>query len=293
MPTEQEHHEQLDNVKFYYAKAQKFYEHAWYGGNKGLGLHYGLWDEGVGNRIQAIVKENEVLADLAHIHSGDLVLDAGCGVGGSGIWLSQNRGAEVVGINIAENQLGIAQELKHKFAAEDVVFTEADYHRLPFKSGSFDIFWSLESIEHSDNPELLIQEAFRILKPGGEAVIAGTFMGRGEPTKEQEKQLLVGFQAAGAFNDFRSADNIAWLMRDSGFGKVKNIDVTKLVMPSAREMRIMCQLGLPFARLGHSINGFVSDIMVKNTEWGTYQENLFKEDITSYNILVAEKLLND
>lgn len=286
MIAEQEQHRiQLDRVNKYYATAQKYYEAMW----DRTGLHYGLWTKGVNNRIEAIAKENEVLADLARVKTGDLVLDAGCGVGGSGIWLARHRGAKTVELNISNPQLVKAQHLAGQNSVHDALtFTEADYHRVPFASDSFDIFWSLESIEHSDDVNAVIAEAYRILKPGGRAIVTGTFKGDKERTDEQTRQLNVGFSAAGAFTDFRSAAEVADIMRVSGFSSVTNLDVTPLVMESAGQMRTMCQLGLPGARLGHRL-GLVSQIMVDNTEWGVYQEGLFESGVTSYNILVAEK----
>jgi len=286
MGTEREDHsQQLEKVIRYYDRAQKFYEVAW----NSKGLHYGLWTDGVHHRAEAIEKENEVLANWAGIKSGETVLDAGCGVGGSGIWLAKNRGVEVFGINIARNQLTHSRKLAERNSVnKHLGFTEADYHYLPFASGSMDVFWSLESIEHSDDPELMIQEAYRILKPGGRAVIAGTFKGKKEPTDEQVRQLNVGFRAAGAFNDFRSANEIAGVLAESGFGEIYCNNVTSGIMESAREMERMCEWGLPFARLGNGVN-LVSQIMVDNTEWGTHQKELFEAGVTSYNMLLAKK----
>ena len=82
--SEQEHRERIQK---YYTVAQPFYEYLWHG--KTLGLHYGFWTDNVSNRTGAVVKENEILADLAGIKQNDLVLDAGCGIGGSGIWLEK------------------------------------------------------------------------------------------------------------------------------------------------------------------------------------------------------------
>lgn len=290
---EQEHPEQLERIRKYYDTAQKYYERVWYWGGKGLGLHYGLWMPGVRSRILAIVKENEVLADLATVNPSDLILDAGCGVGGSGIWLTEERGAKVVGLNIVKSQLRKGLKLTQSHSVTETLhFTQADYHRLPFPSNTFDVFWALESIEHSDDVHTLIKEAFRTLKPGGKAVIAGTFRGITKPTDRQKEYLQVGFRTAGAFNDFHSANEIQDLMFESGFNNSQNYDVTRFVMPSARQMRDMCRVGLPLAKLGHNpIFGRlrISQIMVDNTAWGIYQEDLFSSGVTAYNIITARK----
>lgn len=279
------HQIQLQHVETYYNKAQRFYEFFW----DKLGLHYGLWTEGVKNRKEAIQNENEVLANLAGIKEGDLVLDAGCGVAGSGIWLAKNRKAEVIELNIVRKQLNKGIRLAEKNTVRNnLIFTQADYQRVPYKDQCIDVVWSLESIEHSDDTAGLINEFYRVLKPGGRIVVTGTFKGSNEASKKQKEQMDIGMRAAGAFNDFRSAEEMGRLMNDVGFGKIQNQNVTNLVMRSAKEMELMCRLGLPGARLAHAIR-LVSQEMLDNTAWGTYQAGLFRKNVTEYNILSAVK----
>jgi len=288
MERETNHAVQLSRVKDYYNVAQKYYERIWYRGNRGLGLHYGFWTEGAKGRVDALLQENEILAYVAKIKPGDMVLDAGCGVGGSAIWLAKNKGAKVIGLNIVRGQLEKGQKLsQEKVPTNSPEFIQADYQHLPFK-GAFDVFWFLESIEHSDDVRGLIEEAFVSLKPGGRAVIAGTFRGSREPNGRQKRQLDTGFRAAGAFNDFHSAEEVATFLEQGGFGHIQNIDTTNFVMKSAKQMQTMCQLALPGAKTGHRM-GIISQIMVDNTAWGTYQAGLFENKVTSYNVLIAQK----
>jgi len=168
-------------------------------------------------------------------------------------------------------------------------FHKADYHVLPYKDKSFDVFWSLESIEHSDDVPTFIREAHRVLKPGGRMVIAATFKGETPPSDKQKYQLEVGHRVAGVFNNFRTAQEVTDLITDAGFNRVANTDDTHLVMRSSNQMDFMCRLGLPEARFVHNI-GLISQTMVDNTAWGTYQKGLFKSGVTSYNIISATKV---
>lgn len=273
----------------YYDSAQPFYENFWYG-RKTHGLHYGFWVDGVSNRQQAITKENEVLADLAGVKPGDRVLDMGSGVGGSGLWLAKYRGAEVVGLNLVHKQLLRGIELaKKQRVSEKLDSIEADFHELPFKSDTFDILWLLESVEHATDVSHLVKEAFRVLRPGGNAIIAGTFRGRDQLSIQEEKQLGVGFSAAGAFNDFRTSDEWEKVMIQAGFENIKNRSVTQLILRSSEEMTNMCRWGLPVAKALSAIK-LVSPIIATNNQWGLYQEGLFRSGATSYNILTARKI---
>lgn len=293
---EKSHQIHLGKVEFYYKTAQKYYEKWWYAKNLlespengALGLHYGFNVESTKNRFERILKENEVLARLANIKSTDLVLDAGCGVGGSAIWLSKNIGSRVIPLNVVDMQLRRGQELTKKYnVADKIIFTEADYHYQPFSDNSFDVFWSLESMEHSDNLEKFLGGAYRVLKPGGRLIIAATFKGDVKPDKRQEHQLAVGARCAGAFNDFRKASEVLALLGQVGFTSLENKDVTPWVTKSAKEMKRACRGGLLGAMMLNKL-GIVTDVMVDNTRWGIYQEGLFKKRITSYNVLIGRK----
>lgn len=272
----------------YYNAAQLFYEHLWYG-RTALGLHYGFWDRNVSNRKQAILRENEVLAEFANVKRGDLVLDAGSGVGGSGIWLAENRGANVVRLNIVHKQLKIGHRLAEKSKLlKSSTFVEGDYQKLPFRSSLFDVVWSLESIEHATNINAFIHEAHRVLKPDGKIIVAGTFKGRKDLSAHELDQLEVGMNAAGAFNDFRTAGEVDSSMRDEGFEMLTNLNVTNLIMESSRQMASMCRTWMPAAKAAVTLR-VTPKLMLSNQHWGTYQEGLFKSGAISYNILLAQK----
>ncbi|MEM3606274.1 MAG: class I SAM-dependent methyltransferase [Candidatus Bathyarchaeia archaeon] len=53
---------------------------------------------------------------------------------------------------------------------KDMILSDAKY--MPFKQSSFDLTTCFETIEHLYNPELMINEAYRILKPNGVFIIS-------------------------------------------------------------------------------------------------------------------------
>lgn len=284
MSIERAHREKIVR---YYDLAQRFYELLWCGDT--MGLHYGIWTPDTKNRKEAIIKENEILADLTEVKNGDLILDAGCGVEGSGVWLAKNRGAKVVGLNIVPSQLKIGEDFaQKKGVSPQLDFTQGDFQTLPFADNSFDVFWFLESIEHATDIDNLIKEAFRVTRPGGRIAIAATFKGREDISEEEQRQLRVGLDVAGAFNDFRTADAVGKVMKEEGFVNVANFDKTEDIMRSAKEMTRMCRWGLPVAKVLATL-GAVSPVIAQNNQWGLYQEKLFKSGATSYNILIGQK----
>lgn len=95
------------------------------------------------------------------------VLDVGSA---SGWFLSEIKkrlpGASCTGVDVYEPAIAYAK--KHY---RDIEFRVGDAHKLPFKSSSFDLVVCTEVLEHVVNPENVVSEIRRVLKPGGEAVI--------------------------------------------------------------------------------------------------------------------------
>lgn len=113
------------------------------------------------------------LAEMTEIPSHARILDAGCGMGGSSIYLAKKFNACVTGITLSQKQADIAREQCLSEKIENVDFKIEDALSLEsFADQSFDIIWSLESCEQFYDKDLFIKNAFRVLKPGGKLMLA-------------------------------------------------------------------------------------------------------------------------
>jgi 2-polyprenyl-6-hydroxyphenyl methylase/3-demethylubiquinone-9 3-methyltransferase len=93
--------------------------------------------------------------------SSSRVLDMGCGAGFLTHELA-SLGHDVVGVDLSEESLQVARKLDPKSS-----YLRADVTAVPFESGSFDAVCAMDLLEHVENPQAVIQEASRLLKPGG------------------------------------------------------------------------------------------------------------------------------
>ncbi|MDZ7586317.1 MAG: class I SAM-dependent methyltransferase, partial [Patescibacteria group bacterium] len=106
-------------------------------------------------RYRQVVKQIPKTANLK-------ILDIGCG---DGVLLSLIKNATLYGIDLDKDGLGYAAtNVKAKFI-------QAPADELPFKPNFFDVVLATEIIEHLDQPEKLIQEAKRVLKPSGYLIL--------------------------------------------------------------------------------------------------------------------------
>lgn len=99
-----------------------------------------------------------------HIKTGDKVLDIGCG-NGRLLDLFDSKGVDYTGIDNSAGQIGEAVK-----RYPDRIFLKADALDLPFPDNSFDKVFSiavLHEIPSLEFRERFLQEANRVLKPGG------------------------------------------------------------------------------------------------------------------------------
>lgn len=96
------------------------------------------------------------------------VLDLGCGTGRHALWLSA-AGASVTAVDFSA---GMLAEARRKLGAEDIRFVVHDLHEpLPF-GAEFDLVVSGLVLEHLHDLASFFHEAFRVLRPGGRAVVS-------------------------------------------------------------------------------------------------------------------------
>jgi ubiquinone/menaquinone biosynthesis C-methylase UbiE len=102
-------------------------------------------------------------------HKGERLLEIG---GGMGTDLSQfaRHGAIVTDIDLSAGHLALAQE-NFRLRGLQGTFIHHDAETLPFPDGSFDVVYSNGVIHHTPNTQAAIDEIYRVLAPGGKAII--------------------------------------------------------------------------------------------------------------------------
>lgn len=218
------------DVANYYDQTEVHYRRFWKF-EEALGLHYGVWSEGIKNLKDAVLNTNKLLAELGEIKSTDVVLDAGCGVGGSSIYLAKNIGCKVTGITLSEKQAATAAEFAEKHRVTQLVsFKAMNYTSTSFADNTFDFVWAIESMQTAVNKSDFLKEAGRVLKPGGKILIADCFKSFNYPfAKNKLMQLMFN---GWAVSDVLSLHEFTEKAKQGGFILEKEQDVTKEVYPS-------------------------------------------------------------
>jgi SAM-dependent methyltransferase len=99
---------------------------------------------------------------------GQRVLEVGCG---AGVDLARfaKGGAIVTGVDIAASAIALA---RNNFEQQGLhgTFEVADGEQLPFPDHSFDIVFAHGVVQYTANPQRLVDECRRVLRPGGQAI---------------------------------------------------------------------------------------------------------------------------
>jgi tocopherol O-methyltransferase len=160
-----------------YHKIQQFYdassglwEQIW-----GEHMHhgyYGVDGKQQKNRRQAQIDLIEEVLNWAQVQTAENILDVGCGIGGSSLYLAGKFNAQATGITLSPVQAARAKERAQDAGLSGrTQFQVADAQAMPFPDDSFDLVWSLESGEHMPDKTQFLQECYRVLKPGGKLIL--------------------------------------------------------------------------------------------------------------------------
>lgn len=180
-------------IQEFYDASTGLWEEIW-----GEHLHhgyYGINGRECKERRQAQIDLVEELLAWGQVQQPKEILDVGCGIGGSSLYLAKKYQARATGITLSPVQ---ANRAKARAAIQGLgdrtTFLVADALEMPFADRSFDLVWSLESAEHFPDKQKFLQEAYRVLKPGGLLLMA-TWCHRpitpatGELTSQEQQHL--------------------------------------------------------------------------------------------------------
>ena len=276
-----------DIIKYY---EESYLDYWWiWSLGKTHSIHYGYYDAEHRTHAKAVVNMNGIMADIAGIDSSDHVLDAGCGVGGSSIWLAKNRGAQATGINITEMHLKIAAKLVKKYQLEDrVQFQLKSYMETGFEEKSFDVVWGLESICYAPNKKDFLQEAHRVLKNGGRLVVADGFLSN-SPLNPEEQTEVDKWVNGWAVDHLARVDDFKTYLEELGFKNITYNNITENVMPSSVRMYRFGRLTFWIALFLEWL-GFRSKVQTQNVLAALYQHTSLKKGLWQYGIFYAEKV---
>ena len=230
--------EYKNSIVSYYDNTRIDYRVLWYG-NKNGAVHFGYYDDEVKSHAKALLNLNRVMARTADVSDGDIILDAGCGRGGSSLWLAQNFDVRVSGITLVPHQVEKGENAARKCQLDSrVSFSEQDYSNTNFENESFSVIWACESMCHAGEKLNFYQEAYRLLKPGGRLICADYFRTQ-RPLEAEGEKLLHAWLEGWSIKDLDTFSEHKVNAERCGFVDFELQDITRFTRPSLKHLHSM------------------------------------------------------
>jgi arsenite methyltransferase len=170
---------------------------------------------------------------LAKLNPGEVVLDLGSG-GGIDVLLSARRvgpTGKAYGLDMTDEMVTLANENKHKAAAENVEFLKGEIENIPLPDNSVDVIISNCVINLSADKDRVLREAFRVLKHGGRFAVSDVVTRGAIPGEIRQKVLLWVGCIAGALDE----TEYRWKLKAAGFEQIE-VEPTRIYrVEEARE----------------------------------------------------------
>ncbi|HEX6334005.1 MAG TPA: methyltransferase domain-containing protein [Flavisolibacter sp.] len=160
---------------------------------------------------------------LLQLTSGMHVLEVAPGTGGPAVFMVQETGCHVTGMDInAEGVLNARHLAREHQLEEKLTFLQGDAAAvLPFKNAEFDAVVCIDAINHLDNRPAVLSEWHRVLKPGGRLLYTDPVVVTGIVSNEE-----LAVRSSIGFFLFSPPGENERLLQAAGFHDIAVHDVT-------------------------------------------------------------------
>ncbi|MGH3089676.1 MAG: arsenite methyltransferase [Rubrobacteraceae bacterium] len=163
---------------------------------------------------------------LAELREGEIVLDLGSG-GGIDVLLSARRvgdGGKAYGLDMTDEMLALARRNAEEAGAENVEFLKGEIEDIPLPDGHVDVVMSNCVINLSTDKKKVLEEAFRVLRPGGRFAVYDVVFVGDKGSLPEDVLEAVGLWTGCVAGALEKREYEA-MLREAGFGDV-SVEVT-------------------------------------------------------------------
>jgi SAM-dependent methyltransferase len=169
-------------------------------------------------------EESQEIPKLLGLHPESSVLEIGCGSGGYALYLADQIGCQILGLDINEPGIRSARELASTSGlGSRARFEPCDVSKkLPFGEQTFDAVFSNDVLCHIPGRLALLAEIFRVLKPAGRMLFSDALVIGGMISAEE-----IATRSSIGFYFYSPPGENERLLEQAGFSQVHATDTTE------------------------------------------------------------------
>lgn len=272
------------------SKIQKYFDDSNWGyrlvHSKEDSVHMALNYDGVFNTEGYYQQVNEI-SEL--IQSPSEVLELGCGMGFNSDFLAKRYpDSNFLGIDITSKHLKRAKEKAAKLTNMSVKF--GDFHKIEYPENTFDVAFEMESICHTDAPEVVLGEIHRVLKPGGKFMLFEGFRSD-EFAELSEDQQKAGFliEKTMGVNFGHNISQWTDIAKQLGFKVEMNDDISYAILPNLKRFNRIANKYYKNKNIAKLVYRLMSKNLIKNTVAGSLLPFSIAQKMQKYQRIILVK----
>jgi len=121
-----------------------------------------------------------------------VIADLGAGEGAFALLLAQHAN-KVIAVDTSAKMIEVGREQAQRHGVKNIEYRLGDMEEVPIEDAAVDLVFFSQSLHHALHPQRAVQEAARILRPGGRIVILDLVSHRFEEAREVYADEWLGF----------------------------------------------------------------------------------------------------
>jgi cyclopropane fatty-acyl-phospholipid synthase-like methyltransferase len=259
-------------------------------GSSAKAIHRAVWAPGITNREDAIHYVHARISEYLQKSGVERVLDIGCGVGGTILYLAERHPASFLGITLSSVQASLgASYIETSGFSDRCSVIPGDFCLSPAVGNpgeEFDLAYAIEAFLHMNDPECFFEKAASLLRQGGRLIVADDFLtrrGAETPEKSKDGRMIESFRRDWHARSLISFEKFLETADKFRFIPAEDEDLTPyLELDRPRDLLLRPLAGL-LRRLPHS------SPMVSNIVGGDALQYCLKNSLVEHRFVVLRR----
>lgn len=250
-------------------------------------VHMALNYDGVFNTegyYQQVKEISELIAP-----EGSQVLELGCGMGFNSDYLAKKfPNSSFKGIDITSKHLKRAKEKAAKLSNFKAEY--GDFHQIPHADEQFDLLFEMESICHTDTPEVVLSEVHRVLKQGGKFMLFEGFRSDNfESLTDLQKKAGYLIEKTMGVNFGHNLSEWIAIAEKVGLKVEMNDDISYAIQPNLIRFNRIANRYYKRPLLAKAVYAIMSKNLIKNTIAGSLLPYSIAQKMQTYQRIILVK----